>query len=236
MKVYLKQEIVAHRGAKGLVKHENTIEAFAKAIEVGAYSIEIDIRKTKDNVIVVYHDGKIKDKKIRELDYKELLEIAGFEIPTLEDTVKFVKGKILLDVEFKEGGYVEESLDIVKKHLNTDEFYVRSFIDQVIIDVKKYDKNIICALLLGDDVKEKIFRTRMSELFPRRRVKKTGCDYVSPHYRLLKFGFMTRMKILGQQVCVWTVNDEQLMDKMLNKKKVHAIVTDYPNLAKKYLK
>ena len=35
-----KQYIIAHRGASGLVEHENTIEAFEKAIEVGADYIE----------------------------------------------------------------------------------------------------------------------------------------------------------------------------------------------------
>ena len=43
--------ILAHRGAKGLVKFENTFEAFDKALEVGADGIELDVRKTKDNIV-----------------------------------------------------------------------------------------------------------------------------------------------------------------------------------------
>lgn len=234
--VYKKQTVVAHRGAKGLVEHENTIEAFRKAIEVGSDCIEIDIRKTKDNQIVVFHDASIKKKLLKDLNYSELLELAGFEIPLLEEVLKFVKGKILLDIEFKESGYVDEVLKLVNKYLNNNEFYVRSFNEDVIIDVKTYDNKIICALLLGRDVKKKVIRTRLSELFPGRRIKRCGCDFVSPHYRLIKFGFMWRMKLLKQQVCCWTVNDKELMKKLLFKKKVHAIVTDYPNIAIDLLK
>lgn len=230
-----KQMIVAHRGASGLVKHENTIDAFQKAIDVHSDCIEIDIRKTKDNKIIVFHDNTIKNKPIKSLDYQELLEIAGFPIPTLEETLEFVKGKILIDIEFKESGYVEEAVNIIKKHLTNEEYYIRSFHDDVLVDVKKVDPKITTALLLGKDVKKHVFRTRMSELFPGRRICKTKCDFVSPHYRLLKFGFMWRMRIRKKPVSVWTINDEQLMRKLLLKVKVESLVTNYPDLAYKIL-
>jgi glycerophosphoryl diester phosphodiesterase len=234
--IFKKQMIVAHRGAKGLVEHENTIDAFAKAIEVGADCIECDIRKTKDNKIIVFHDDAINDQKIKDLTYQELLEVAGFKVPTLEETLEFVKGKILIDIEFKESGYVEEALQLIHKYLSNSEFFIRSFNDDVIVDAKIYDEKITCALLLGKDIKTKVIATRLSELFPGRRIKKCGCDFVSPHYRLLKFGFMWRMKLKGKPVSVWTVNDEELMKKLLFKKKVHALVTDYPNKALELLK
>lgn len=232
---FSKQMVVAHRGAKGLVKHENTMEAFIKAVEVGADCIEIDIRKTKDNKIVVFHDDAIKGKRVKDLTYQELLEQASFDVPTLEEVLVYVKGKILIDIEFKESGYVEEALDIITKHLTTDEFYIRSFKDDVIVDAKAYDKNIMCALLIGTSPKKHKLRTRLSELFPGRRIKKCGCDFISPYHGLIRFGFMWRMKLLKKPVSVWTVNDENLMRKMLFKKKVHAIVTDYPDKALKIL-
>lgn len=235
MKIFEKQVIIAHRGAKGLVRFENSIEAFAKAIEVEADIIEIDLRKTKEGKIVVFHDPSIKGKSLKELTHQELNELAGFNIPTLVETLEFIKGKILLDIELKESGYVEEVLDLVFKHLNIDEFLIRSFNDIDLIETKKYNKNIKTSLLLGRDVKTKVFRTRMSELFPRRRLKKTKADFVSPHYRLLKFGFLRRMRCRKMQVVPWTVNDESLMAELLTKKKVDGIVTDFPDLAKKYV-
>lgn len=51
-------EIQAHRGAKAL-RPENTLPAFEAAIDVGADSIETDLRATADNEIVLLHDDAI---------------------------------------------------------------------------------------------------------------------------------------------------------------------------------
>lgn len=230
---FLKQMVVAHRGASGLVKHENTIEAFQKAIDVKADCIEIDIRKTSDNKIVVFHDSQINGTPILALSYEQLLNITkeiGFHVPTLQETLAFVKGKILIDIEFKEAGYEKEAVDIIHQFLTNEEFYVRSFLDEALIEIKKVDPKIITALLLGKDKPKNILLTRISELFPFFRILRTNCDFVSPHYQLLKFGYILRMKILGRPVSVWTVNTEKLMKKMF-RKKVGAIVTNYPDLA-----
>ena len=234
----LKQIVVAHRGAKGLVPFENTIEAFAKAIEVNADCIEIDIRKTKDNIIAVYHDKDIDGVLLADLTYNQLLGIAkekGYHIPTLEETVLFVKGKILLDVEFKEVGYEKEVIDIILKHLKYDEFFIRSFNDETILAVKNYDKKVLSSLLLGKDKPKNVLRVRLSELFPYLRLKRCKADFVSPHYRLLKFGYVTRMKIMNYPISVWTVDDRKLMEKLYHKKKVWSMVTNYPNIARDVL-
>lgn len=233
--IFEKQRIVAHRGAKGLVKYENTIEAFQKAIDIGAEWIEIDLRKTKDNKIVVFHDPMIENIYIKEMTHNEMIEKLGYNIPTLEEVLKFASNKVLLDIELKESGYVEEALEIIRKYLKVEQFHIRSFNDDVIVDTKNYDSKIITSLLLGKDVKKKVIRTRLSELFPGRRIKKCGCDYVSAHYRLLKFGFVKRMHKKNIAVCTWTVNEEEIIRKLIKKVKVDSIVTDFPNLALKIL-
>jgi len=233
-----KQLVVAHRGASGLVEHENTIEAFQKAIDVGSDAIETDIRITLDGQIVVFHDESINGQSLKTLTYLELLSISnkiGFHIPTLEEALIFVKGKILIDIEFKEAGYEKEVIDIIHKYLSNDEFYVRSFFDDVLIKIKKIDSKIITILLLGFDKPKNVFLTRLSELFPLFRIIKTNCDMVSPYYRLLILGFIFRMRILKKPVSVWTVNDENMMRKLLIKKKVDAIVTNYPDIALRIL-
>jgi glycerophosphoryl diester phosphodiesterase len=50
--------VLAHRGASGYAP-ENTMEAFKKAIEMGADGFELDVQLTKDGEIVVIHDEKI---------------------------------------------------------------------------------------------------------------------------------------------------------------------------------
>jgi glycerophosphoryl diester phosphodiesterase len=230
--------VVAHRGASGLA-HENTIEAFQKAFEIGADCIELDIRKTKDGKIIVFHDRKIDGCEISSLLFAEVNSISrrlGFSVPTFEEALQYIRGKILVDIEFKEGGYEEEAVTLIHKYLQNHEFYVRSFYDEILIQIKKIDPAIRTALLLGFDAPKHIVRTRLSELFPRMRIRRTGCDFVSPHYRLLKFWYVKRMKSLGIPVCVWTVNDENLMEEILLHKKAASIVTNYPNIAIEMLK
>ena len=234
-----KQLVVAHRGAKGLVKFENTIEAFQKAIEVGADCIEIDIRKTKDDKIAVYHDESIQGIPLSSINYHDLLSIAksiGYHIPTLQETLLFVKDKILIDIELKETGYEKEVVDIAKKYLKYEEFFMRSFYDEAILEIKNYDDNIRCSLLLGKDKPKKVIRTRLSELFPYFRLKRCKADYVSPYYQLLKFGYFWRMKLINKPISVWTVDDKASMEYLYKKKKVWSVVTNYPDRAVLVLK
>ena len=70
----------AHRGASGIMP-ENTLPAFAKAVELGADGVELDIQMSADGEIVVIHDemvdrtsdgkGWVKDftlEQLRQLD------------------------------------------------------------------------------------------------------------------------------------------------------------------------
>jgi glycerophosphoryl diester phosphodiesterase len=56
---------VGHRGAAGL-KPENTLSGFAKALELGADAIELDILMTADKKLVVHHDFRLKHELTRQ--------------------------------------------------------------------------------------------------------------------------------------------------------------------------
>ena len=102
--LYSKKEVTAHRG-NSTVTMPNTIPAFKEAIKEGADYGELDVRQTKDNVIVVTHDASLKemtgqDKNVRDLTYEELqkkpcIEVNGNKctVPKLEDVINVCKGK-----------------------------------------------------------------------------------------------------------------------------------------------
>lgn len=239
MKKFPKKFIEAHRGAKGLVKFENTIEAFEKAIEVGADAVELDVRKTKDNIIIVRHDADYKGKLICEYNYDELKEESlkeGFYMPTLEEVVDKFHHRILLDVELKEGGYEKEVLDIMAKELQPGEYYIRSFNIKALRQVKKINKKVKTALLLGRGVYKHGKLTMLTELFPLGRILYTKCDFVSPHYKALVLGFKFRMKLLRKPLLIWTVNDKDMMKEILIDKNIEGVVTNFPNLGIEVLK
>lgn len=96
--------IVAHRGAHK--EHlENTLPAFRKAIEAGAWGVEFDVRWTKCGQPVVHHDPHcyrvFKDPSyISELRFTELRKRIP-EIPTLEEVIEAVGGRAHLMIEIK---------------------------------------------------------------------------------------------------------------------------------------
>jgi hypothetical protein len=50
--------VICHRGASEFA-HENTLEAYRAALELGADGNEIDIRSTKDGVLILFHDDML---------------------------------------------------------------------------------------------------------------------------------------------------------------------------------
>lgn len=99
--------VAAHRGANEFAP-ENTLAAFRKAVELGVDLIEIDVRKTKDNVNIIMHDATLKrttglDGNVSDWNYADLKDVsagkqfrqfandfASEKISTLEETCKVV--------------------------------------------------------------------------------------------------------------------------------------------------
>ena len=64
-------DLQGHRGARGLMP-ENTLPAFAKALEIGVTTLELDTSVTKDGVVVVTHDPRLNPDLVRLPDGKWL--------------------------------------------------------------------------------------------------------------------------------------------------------------------
>lgn len=114
--------VIAHRGASALAPHENTLEAFQIAIDLKADMAEFDVRKTSDNILIVFHDGTIDGRKIGDMTYNRINDIAskeGYRVPTLDEVLELCSGKICLDIELKESGYERRVIDLVKGDLDT---------------------------------------------------------------------------------------------------------------------
>ena len=119
-KVYIE----SHRGAN-IEVFQNTMEAFKKAIEYKADSIETDVWLTKDNVLVLLHansregsltnyydhEGNVIDLTWDELStYRTIKD--NLPMPRLSDLMKLAKDKIFIDLEIK-----DQRIDLVFPHL-----------------------------------------------------------------------------------------------------------------------
>jgi len=103
--------VIAHRGDAS-ESIENSIESVHKALSYPVDMIELDVRKSLDNVLYVMHDkmtGRTADKSINiEHSQSDVISklklINGEPIPTLVDIIKTVAGTIGLNFEIKSKG------------------------------------------------------------------------------------------------------------------------------------
>jgi hypothetical protein len=122
--------IICHRGASEFA-HENTLEAYRAAFELGADGNEIDIRRTKDGVLVCFHDDMLD----RILDiYGDASEVTWEElkrarfrnpgrfggqcrIPTFVEVLELHKKHAgLIHLDIKRTGLDEAIAELLTKH------------------------------------------------------------------------------------------------------------------------
>ncbi len=97
-----------HRGASAY-EPENTLRAFARAIEMGATLIELDVHLSRDGYPVVIHDadlsrtttgtGQVSDLTLDEIQYFDAER--GEHVLTLAEVIDLVRGQVQLYIELK---------------------------------------------------------------------------------------------------------------------------------------
>ena len=150
----LNGRFIAHRGHHNINKKipENSIAAFFAAVEQG-YIIENDIHLTSDGEVVVFHDdtlkrmcgvdGKIEDKTLSELK-KLRLGNTDENIPTLDECLEVVNGRVPLLIEFKVCGNSRALCEAADRILSKykGEYFIQSFFPQVPMWYRKHRKDI----------------------------------------------------------------------------------------------
>lgn len=225
-----KKLIIAHRGASACTR-ENTLDAFKKAINFGADMIEFDVRRTRDNILIAYHDEHIHGEMVKELTYEAAGEVAGrrgFNIPTVEDVLENTRGKIKLLVELKEEGYEKEVVEVLLRNFKDGDLIIASFNAPSLRVIKDNYPNLKVGLILAEDVSGDV----MQRVFKPPQAKgRIEADYLILHWKLLGSGFFEKTEINNKPVFVWTVNDERLLLELLNDGRIDGIITDRPDLA-----
>jgi glycerophosphoryl diester phosphodiesterase len=110
--------LCAHRGA--MKTHpENTIPAFREAVKAGAHMVEFDVQLTKDNRLVVMHDGTVDRTtngtgKVSELTFAEIRkldagswkspEFEGTQVPTFQEVLDEMPVNVWLNIHLKGDG------------------------------------------------------------------------------------------------------------------------------------
>ena len=205
---------------------ENTLAAFRAAVEQGADGIELDVRLSADEVLVVHHDAHLPDGRlVRALTIDELPD----EVPTLGQALD-VAGELWLNVEIKNvpdepdfdaehrisiavagllaahlarggDGTEDQGLgplaDRVLRPL-ADRVMVSSFNVDSIEQIRRTDASLPLALLVWGQADPASLVAR---------AQAHGFQGIHPHDLLVDRHFVERANDAGLQVNVWTVDD-----------------------------
>ncbi len=113
--------VIAHRGNHVLVP-ENSLAAYEEAIKSGADYVEIDLRTSKDGILLIHHDdtvdrmtngqGKVAEKTWAELQSLQLKnpkadDMAAYRIPEFREVLRLCKNRINIYLDFKEADVAE---------------------------------------------------------------------------------------------------------------------------------
>ena len=220
-------QVIAHRGFwKTEGSAQNSITALEKAAEEKLYGSEFDVQVTLDGKLIVNHDTKYQGFIIAETPYKQLKKIRlnnGEKLPNLKKYLK--KGKkldiqLILEIKSHKSKEVEDKMaaDIVKMvkkmGLEKQVEYI-AFSLNVCEQLAKLTPESEIAYLNGD--------VTPAEL------KKKGINGIDYHYNVIEKHpeWVKEAHDLGMKVNVWTVNKEDMMKKLIDRK-VDYITTDQP--------
>ncbi len=219
--------ILGHRGAS-LDAPENTLAAFALALEQGADGVELDVQLSKDGVLVVYHDMRLhpetgRSERIADMTLAELKKLhvgEGQEIPTLDEVFEALGPVALYNVEIKDWSLWDKGTetavaDRIQSHNLQSQCHVSSFNP---FSLRRTRRHLTRSTSTGILRQEGLLR--YSYLF-------TPSEADHPHHTMINEQYMAWARQRGYQVHTWTVDDPAEAQR-LARLGVDGIITNKP--------
>ncbi len=216
----MEREIIARRGFSAIAP-ENTLAAFAAALETGADSIECDVQLSADGIPILIHDahlnrttgtgGIVREKTLSELKTLDAgawfsPEFAGESIPTLREALNFLRDLpkfLYLDVKQTQNWSDTELYSFIRTIIESgwqNRCIVACFNHHFLAQVRAYSSQITLGYLLeslpGD----------MTQL----AISDRNAIVLSQYQLLLNNpSVIQTLKNQGMEIVAWTVDQHQ---------------------------
>jgi glycerophosphoryl diester phosphodiesterase len=215
--------IIGHRGAAGRLP-ENTLKSINYAVNVGVDIVEVDVRATRDNVLVVFHDADFKrladvDVPVRSVEYswiKSSILINGEHVPLLEEVIDVVKDKVGLFIEIKEPDTTKGVIELVRSSGIIEQVAIISFYDEALITAKRLEPRIVTGLIYAQPPGRVIDAVKL------------GAKIVLPQYKIASEKSINLAHKYNLRVVAWTINS-RVEALRLVRAGVDGIATDLPD-------
>jgi len=218
--------VFGHRGAS-IELPENTLESFARALELGVDVIETDVHVTADDHVVIHHDASSQrmgcdPRLVRERSLEDLRRLnvgfgfrdrAGrgivdrsFRIPTLSEALEaFPTARFNIDIKPAVGA-VHRVVHTVRSYGAEDRTLLTSFYDANVRAVRALGYRGETGLSRGE-VLLALALPRFAPKFSRPKGQRIQLPPMLGRLRLASSRVITKLKSLGYAVDFWVVND-----------------------------
>jgi glycerophosphoryl diester phosphodiesterase len=217
---------IGHRGARGYAP-ENTLASIDLAIGHGAKWIEIDVREHHGDLVVI-HDRFLErtTNGFGDINQHDLPTLQTFNagdgqhIPTLEQVIKHINRRAILNIELKDMASAKPTLQLIERLVDSgwqfNDFLISSFFHHALQWFKQSQPSLrigaLCASVMIDYAKFAQDLNAWSINLCSESLNQAIVD--DAHQR-------------GLKVFVYTVNDVRLFDELSNMG-VDGVFTDYP--------
>lgn len=240
--------VVAHRGFSGKAP-ENTLAAFTMAMETGADMLELDVRLSRDNAVVVIHDqrvdrttdgrGLVQNMTLAEL--KSLDAGSWFarkysreRIPTLDEVLPILEDQTYVNIEVKSDGLSSRGaleletrcLEIVRRNRMEKRVLFSSFDYRIVKRIKQTVPGIVVGVLYN--VIKDLGKT------PAWLARRASADVFICGKRQVTNRMVRNAHDHELRVAVYTLNAEKEVERIL-RYGVDAIITDFPDVVLKVI-
>jgi glycerophosphoryl diester phosphodiesterase len=160
--------ILAHRGSQLIKKYpDNSLQAFREGLQLGADGIELDIRISADQNIMVFHDRTLLrllgiKKELRKFSATQLQHfrfihqtpLENIKIPTLREVFQEFGNQIYYNIEIKRisGSYItliQKLYDILVEFQLWNKVWISSFDPRALWQWRRQYSSVPVALLLN---------------------------------------------------------------------------------------
>ena len=224
----------AHRGASAY-EPENTMEAFRLGLQMGANGIETDIHRTKDGVLVLFHDDTLErvtgaSGRLQAHSYDELrtLEVTMYgksgKIPRFENfLLEFSDKPITFAIEFKQEFTEKDTIDILRAFSMEKKTVLTSFNIDCLMRAKLYAPEYKLGYLTSDvnELTIKVMRT-------------IGIEEICPHAKIVTSELVSSLHSEGFSVRAWGVKNEEAM-KSCYDAGVDGMTVNFPDKLRDYI-
>ncbi len=218
---------IGHRG--GATAPENTLAAFAAALEAGAHAVECDLRTARDGAVIVVHDETLKrtagqDRRVDELTLDELRRLDP-AVPTLRETLDLIRSRsAYVNLEIKAAD-VEAVVRQVREAEMVDRVILSSFDHGWVAEAKRLEPQVAVSALLEKPVRDAGRLARES----------IQADLIAPGREIATRELFASARRHGIGVHVWTVNDPAEMEGLIAAG-ASGLFTDHPDRLRKVLR